>query len=244
MVIVGLTGNIGSGKTTFGSYLGEASGSHEHGESSDVIIEVANAWRTVSHPISQELMAVNDWLAQIKPILKHLARAEVDSEHLTLSTKKLAEKADHFDKLLEYLNQVQNGQLHASELIESSNKDIYRPLLQWIGGYFAKVIDGELWFKELLRRYGKSEIELLTLGGVRFPADANCIKKAGGYIVKIERPSIEELDPGDLTEREKSLIEPDIIVQNDGSLDDLKQAAANLWEALKKEQLAMFPNKP
>jgi hypothetical protein len=70
------------------------------------------------------------------------------------------------------------------------------------------------------------------VGGVRFPADAERIRWAGGCILEIRRPELAETDSADITERERSLILPESIVQNDSTLMALKQCAATIYKDL------------
>ena len=79
MVIVGVSGNIGSGKTTFSKLLGDASGNHRHGESSDIIIEVANLLKALPHPDQASIEHVNGWLKSLPDILEEVTHTRVKS---------------------------------------------------------------------------------------------------------------------------------------------------------------------
>jgi hypothetical protein len=250
MLIVGLTGNIGSGKTTFARFLGNASRKFENFESSDVITEVANELRRnnkASHPESRDPLAINRWLACVPQILASTVRHQADFADIALTPEKLQRNSDFYTKLFEYLDQVAAGKLDPTDLITAQNKSEYRTILQWLGGYLAKTVDGQLWFSELLRRaLAVSDLDLATFGGVRFPDDAKCLKQASGYIISIERPDLEEADSQDLTEREKSSIRADINIVNNGSLADLALLAKTVLNDMKKGALqrTYFAKKP
>src|SRR5206468_8446864 len=138
----------------------------------------------------------------------------------------------------EYLAEAANEPAVWGELINRSNKARHRALLQWLGGYLPKHVDGKIWYDELVHRaIADTGSELATIGGVRFPADAACIKEAGGYIVGIERPGMQMLDKHDVTERERDLVKADTVIMNNGTLEELQECAGSLWRDLAGGQL-------
>jgi hypothetical protein len=239
MVIVGLAGGIGHGKTTFASYLARCARSHRHYESSEIITEVANDLRSqsVASPKPTDTDQINRWLEALPAILEKRTHNRPQFETVKLSSALLADRPDYYEKLFEYLSLMQQKPELQTGKITESNKQTFRNLLQWLGGYLAKTVSGELWFEEIIARtQANKPVELVTIGGVRFPADAAVIKRHGGSIINIVRP-IGEADLQDLTERERSLIDQDSTVHNDADLARLKALAIRLYDDLLKGRL-------
>lgn len=242
MVIVGLTGDIGSGKTTFGTFLGQNAKQHIHLESSELIAEVANDLKLnldpQNIPSSANIAAINDWLDHLPGILKQRTNTEVNVNNILLDASDIVQQPDLYSKLFNYLALIKAKPDLISQEITASNKAEHRALLQWLGGYLAKRVSIHLWFKELLRR-GKldSSIDLLTVGGVRFPGDAECIKHADGYIISLQRPGQVTQDKLDITERERASVVADTQVINNSGLLQLELIAKTVWADLKANNL-------
>lgn len=240
MIIAGLTGGIGHGKTTFADLLAGQSGHARHVESSELIAEIATSLRSeqLNHPAPDDISAINTWLAPLAEIVRLQVHASIDPADLTLTTKRLAEHPEYFDKLFEYLRQVQTQPSLASVEITNETKEAFRPLLQWLGGYLVIMVGPGVWYDEIIRRIGHlRQVDLVTIGGVRYPGDAERIRNAGGYIVAIERPGQATQDATDLTERQRSLITPDATVINDASLAALATCAQQVHTDLGLRQL-------
>ncbi|HVX48249.1 MAG TPA: hypothetical protein VHA05_02740 [Candidatus Saccharimonadales bacterium] len=241
MIIVGLTGSIGSGKTTFADFLSAQADSSGHWESWQLVAEVAAGLRrnTVSHPSPDDPADINRWLEPLPEIVERVCRKKVSFDKLKVTEARLRKNPELYDKLLEYLGDMQaEPSLQGLEITET-NKESLRSILQWLGGYLAKKCGGDIWYAEIIRRIrSKSDLELATIGGVRFPDDAKCVTGAGGVIVEIVRPGVKERDKNDLTERERKLIHRDCVVYNDGSLEDLAACAKSVVADLKNGVLA------
>jgi hypothetical protein len=234
MVIVGLTGAIGSGKTTFGTFLNAQAARPCHLESSELIIEVANdllQQTAVTFPSTTAISTLNQWLALLPIILEDRVHRHVDWEALQLTDQDIEKHPEAYRKLFEYIESQLAKRRQGNTAISAANKSEHRAILQWLGGYLAKRVDGAIWYRELIER-GKAlpGVDLLTLGGVRFPADADCIRQHQGVIVELVRPSQASQDITDITERERGLITPDISVVNDGTLEQLERLASNVYE--------------
>jgi hypothetical protein len=239
MIIVGLTGGIGHGKTTFANYLGHHATNYQHWESSGLISEVANDLRavTVLHPSPGDIAAINSWLTPLPDILRKRVRKTSTLAQLALTQTKLTKTPEKYTKLQEYLELIQKQPGLAHVPITSDNKAQFRALQQWLGGYLVAELGG-IWYEELLARINAvSGLELATIGGVRFPSDAATIRDAGGSIIVVERPQTGEQDSSDLTERDRRAIIPDTIVHNDGSLLQLQRCANQVFNDLKKQHL-------
>lgn len=235
MQIVGVTGSIGSGKTTFAQFLADNAGRSKHFESWQLIAEVANAFRVSApqHPASTDIEAINAWLQALPPIVAQVCHKPVEFEQIRLTAIKLREAPDNYAKLLQYLELMSaQPELQAVEITEVS-KETFRSLLQWLGGYFVKTVGTGIWYDEIIRRIqNENNLDLATVGGVRFPGDARRVTHAGGSIISIDRPSIGTQDAAEITERERGLIVPDTTIVNDAGLSELRSTAACVWKDL------------
>ena len=240
MLIIGLTGAIGSGKTTFGNFLGEQADRHLHLESSWLIMQVANDLRLHNArpiPASDDIAAINRWLAVLPAILEERVHRSVAFGDIALSEHEVKHHPDYYAKLFEYLALLEQDTSIGKEVIDVANKTKHRAILQWLGGYLAKRVAGDIWYRELIERGGgEPGVDILTLGGVRFPADAGAIREYGGIIIGLIRPAQSEQDMKDITERERALIIPDIAVSNDGTIEQLQKVAEQIYKDVQGKQ--------
>lgn len=242
MIIAGLTGGIGHGKTTFASLLADETKSAQHFETWELVAEVATALRMANpaHPDPDNLDAINQWLTALVDCVDFCMHVQMSYGELKLTTERLAEYPENYQKLFEYLRAVQSDNQLASVDITSDNKELFRPLLQWLGGYLVATAGSGVWYDEILRRVAYLQnrgYELVTVGGVRYPADAERLRNASGMIVEIQRPGNPERDSTDITERERNLIKPDTIIINDGTLEQLRACGTVVYQDLRLRQL-------
>ena len=243
MIIVGLTGSIGSGKTTFADFLSEQCEKSGHWESWQLVAEVAMELRQqpLSHPKTEDIEAINKWLEVLPEIIREVFHKNIKFTELKVTNARLHDNPEYYDKLLQYLRTMQARPELQRVKITEENKDNLRSILQWLGGYLAKKCGGDIWYSEIIRSIESvSGLELATIGGVRFPADAACIKKAGGVIIQIARPGVDDRDRTDITERERKMIPHDSVVHNDGTLDDFNSCAQLVLKDLKEKVLADY----
>jgi hypothetical protein len=107
------------------------------------------------------------------------------------------------------------------ELGWDGNKDQKgRALLQTIG-MALRVYDPEAWVKILDKKIDSKRSYVFT--DVRFKNEAEYIRKNGGIVLKIERPSLVLSEAHKhISEAGQSEIAPDHVVGNDGTIEDLK----------------------
>lgn len=242
MILAGITGNIDSGKTTLAGFMSDCMPSSAHYESWELVAEVANALRLASshHPSWRDRDAINDWLKPLPAILESATHVQVDLDSLKLTKEGVESHPEHYTKLFEYLELMSAQPELQTAMINEASKETFRSLLQWVGGYMAKKVGGNIWYSELVRRIqGNSAIDIVTVGGVRFPADAICIRQVGGSIISIERPDLARRDEHDLTEREVTLITPDCGIINDGTLEQLNNCARQVVTDLQAQNLQL-----
>src|SRR5206468_12886215 len=89
VVILGLSGPIGSGKSTFATYLRARAGKYQEFESSDLIMSVANALKNTAEsdrpPDSKSIKEINAWLKPLPQILAEQVHTSVKPEQIYLT---------------------------------------------------------------------------------------------------------------------------------------------------------------
>lgn len=242
MLIIGMTGPIGHGKTTFAKGLENIVPETTHLESSLVIAEVANALHAATQklPERDKLESINEWLQPLPDILLKVVNAHCSFAQIQLQQYEIERHPIEFEKLFLHIeNMIRNPQMANSE-INKDNKENFRPILQWLGGYLVKKVDSGIWYKELIRRAHNAEIagsKICVIGGLRFPSDATIIKQAGGYIVKVYRPGHLQYDMLDPTERERDNIPVDCTIVSDGTVEDMERCAARVLHDMQTHNL-------
>ncbi|CAN5117757.1 hypothetical protein BH09PAT3_BH09PAT3_2570 [soil metagenome] len=242
MIIAGITGSIGHGKTTFANLLADQCNAARHFESWELVAEVASALKDEQplHPAPDDLDAVNEWLFPLADIVSFHVHTSIEFNDIKLTDARLAKHPEHYEKLFEYLQTIQHQPSLATLPITADSKEAFRPLLQWLGGYLVARAGSGVWYDEIVRRIAHlrtSGCDIVTIGGVRYPGDAERLRNAGAVIIDIQRPELPIQDLLDITERERTLIEPDCLVVNNGTLADLNTCAAVVYEDLSLRQL-------
>jgi len=241
MNIIGVTGQIGHGKSTFARLVGECAFSYQQFESGQVVTEVANAWQAATKMPPQPTQAgLNNWISLLPPIMWDIVHAETDKTLLQFTAGDQQQDPSMFDKLYQYAELVQAQPNLLRETITAENKELFRPLLQWIGGYMVKMVNPGVWYDEIVRRIQRSEAEghdLAIVTGLRFPGDAERILSARGIIVRVIRNDAPDRDQTDPTEREQLTIPYQVTVHNNGSLAELAEAACRLHKDMSQGQM-------
>lgn len=242
MILLGLTGPIGHGKSTFADALTGLEENSRHLESGMVVAEIANALHgsTQKIPLRDNLDSINIWLRPLPAILLEKLGLKVDFEGLKLSAEAVARHPIEYEKLFLHIDMLARDPQMLRNTITRENKEEYRPLLQWLGGYLVHKVNPEVWYKELIRRSEKLKVEgckLCIVGGIRFPSDANLVRKVNGTIVKVYRPDHLQFDMLDPTERERESIVPDATIISNGTVEDLKQCAQKFLEHVQRGNL-------
>lgn len=240
MLIVGISGQIGSGKSTFSDLLSECEENSASYESRQLVTDVANAWQTATTtPPTATNDGLNQWISLLPPIIKDYLHAEADATLLSFTPNDEAQDPAMFEKLYKYAELVNAQPNLLRQTIGLANKEVYRPLLQWLGGYLVKMIGPGIWYDEIIRQLKKLDEEgckLAIINGLRFPGDAERVISAGGTVIRILRPGAEWRDPTDPTEREQAMLPYQITVNNNGSVADLAKVALKLYNDLSNSQ--------
>ncbi len=245
MILLGMTGPISHGKTTFANALMELEPHTIHLESSLVIARVANAMHASLRelPDPYDVESLNSWLHALPGILSETVHAECTFEQIRLDPASIEQHPIEYQKLIMHVENLHRNPELAQQGITLENKETYRPFLQWLGGYLIKKVDPGIWFREVTRMVYDSATtgcKLCIVGGLRFPSDAAAIRHAGGIIIKVYRPGHLQNDMLDPTERERDNINVDCTVMSNGTVDDVKRCAKQILEDIKNNRLQVL----
>lgn len=243
MIIIGITGAIGHGKTSLAQAFLRQVTPAEHTESSILIAKAAdqlNAYYPATRPQSSDPSSINAWLMNLPDIIRDVTGFAGDIPAVRMPTGPTLKPHTDFDKLYEYLDVVAANHSIVTQTITPENKESYRPILQWLGAYITKHISPTLWYDKLVQQAHGAEAngcKLFIIGGVRFPSDAQVIHQADGYVVAIERPNVSQRDAHDATEAFRSMVPVDTTIINDHSLGALDSAVQQLWHDIQQDNI-------
>jgi energy-coupling factor transporter ATP-binding protein EcfA2 len=234
--LIGITGAIGSGKTTFADFLGQTVQNHAVYETNGPIIEVANRFNQLleaelnfetTDDTTEMVNQVLIWMPDV--IAEHLHH-DATWTHIAITAKDTRAHPELYEKLFIYLKRVHADHTLTEKTITTDNKHDYRDLLQWLGGYFVAKLSPTIWYDELFRRVELHESfrSLVIIGGLRYISDAAVVREHGGRVLRVTRPG-QEGGSTDVTEAERDQIEADITVVNNGSLAQLQALAETVW---------------
>lgn len=242
MLLIGMTGPISHGKTTFASALAELEPLTIHLESSLVIAQVANMLHMVltKIPDPYDIDSLNDWLKFLPSILDETVHVKTTFERLKLEQQQIEQHPVEYQKLIMHVENLRRNPHMARQAITIDNKESYRPFLQWIGGYLVQRIDAGIWYNQIVRLVKDAEstgCNLCIVGGLRYPTDAAILRNAGGTIVKVYRPGHLQNDMLDPTERERDNIPVDATIMSNGTVEEAKLCAAVFLKDLREGNL-------
>lgn len=241
MILVGITGAIGHGKSSLAEALMKQQQPSVHLESSEVIMAVANViHQQDTVPLPTDLTGINKWLEILPDILERTVRVRPDFSQIIISPESWHAHPEQYEKLVQHLQHLQQTPSLATQTINPDNKNQFRPVLQWLGGYLVQQVDAGIWYNELIRRALAAKADgyaLVVIGGLRFRHDAEIVRSAGGVIIEVQRPDLAQADANDPTERERSSIQIDCRIINNGTLAALDKTASMLIKDIAKNRL-------
>lgn len=242
MIVLGMTGPIGHGKTTLAHALADMESSTVHFESSMIIAEVANALQAVltDLPDPYNVAQLNNWFRALPAILADVVHVHTTYDKIKLEQSAMEEHPIEYQKLLLHVENLHRKPELLKQKITPDTKESYRPFLQWLGGYLAQRIDSGIWYNEIARRIKQASsagAQLCIVGGLRYPTDAAILRGVGAIIVMVYRPGHLQSDLLDPTERERQNIQVDCTVMSNGTVADVKEFANKFYEDLKNNKL-------
>ena len=245
MILIGMTGPISHGKTTFAKAIMELEPHTIRLESSLVIARVANAMHMAMHdvPDPYDVDSLNKWLHALPPILNEIAHVDCSFEQVKLDPALIEQHPVEYQKLIMHVENLQRQPDLARQAITVDNKETYRPFLQWLGGHLVKKVDPNIWFREIIRMVYDARTtgcKVCIVGGLRFPNDATSIRHAGGIIIKVYRPGHLQNDMLDPTERERDNINADCTVMSNSTIEDVKNCAKQILDDIEHNQLRVL----
>jgi hypothetical protein len=235
MIIVGISGPIGSGKTSFAELLVVADPAiSTHLETSTIVMELCNQFNKAlaAQPFPLDaIRSTNQLLPTLLPTLSTYSGKQLTLQDVLIHQHDISVHAVWYNKLFEYYDTVYAHPELPHHTILPANKTDYRAIMQWVGGYFLyRLNDPVMWYRVLQNtlRQLPSAISFAALTAPRQPAEADFIRKElAGLIIMMQRPTV-ELDSNEGTEQAVSSIKPDITVINNGNLSDLRILANSL----------------
>lgn len=242
MIVIGFTGPIGHGKSTFASALKKFEPSTIHLETSLVVAEIANAMHDVLQEIPDpyDVAGLNNWLRSLPAILLEHLQVRCTFEQIQLDQDAIEQHPVEYQKLIMHVENLKRDPQLAKQQISSENKETYRPFLQWLGGYLVAHVSQTIWFDEVVRQVNDSRskgYKLCIVGGLRYPSDASLVRRAGGVIMKVYRPSHLQNDMLDPTERERDNITVECTIMSNGTFEDINRCAAQILKDLRQDTL-------
>lgn len=242
MLLLGMTGPISHGKTTFAAALADIEPLTIHLESSLVIAQVANAMHAAltKVPDPYDVNSLNDWLKHLPAILKETVHVTTNFDRVKLEQIDIEQHPIEYQKLIMHVENLRRTPQLARQAITIDNKETYRPFLQWLGGFLVQRIDAGIWYNQIVRLVQDAEstgCKLCIVGGLRYPTDAAILRLAGGKIIKVYRPGHLQNDMLDPTERERDNIPVDCTIMSNGTVEDVKRCAAVFLKDLQEGTL-------
>lgn len=118
-------------------------------------------------------------------------------------------------------------------------------LLQVLGTECFRVhLHNDIWVQALFSQWGAAGSPPAVITDVRFPDESAAVRRAGGFVVLIQRPDAKRDDGRDSSHAsETSLVAeaPDFVIENTGSLAELEEKLVKLWPLLSKNPLGESP---
>lgn len=111
----------------------------------------------------------------------------------------------------------------------------FRRFAQRLGTEGGRVVFGDnVWVDLVMAKVAAlPEDALVLIPDVRFPNEYDSIKAAGGYVIRIDRPSlVEDAHDAHASETEWTDLTPDTVIRNEGAISELSLKAHVLLEAV------------
>jgi hypothetical protein len=131
---------------------------------------------------------------------------------------------------------------HLADFLDGSNAEKEAPraelggksirfLLQTLGTEWGRVqMHQDFWVDMWMQ--GRTHFDHAVADDVRFINEERAIRQLGGVLVRVDRLGAGSKSGGAHSSENVHLLKPDYIIQNDGDLDDLEDAVAQLVEGV------------
>lgn len=250
-ITLALTGEKKSGKSALVNELLAIEPDSVHLQSGLTVMGVANAWvpqfaamdRLEHAPDSELLEIANTWLRCLPPVASHITGKDVGYQALEISAQTQGSPA--VTRLFDYLKDLRFKPELNDSIINPQNKDQYRALLEFLGGYLYERVDEGVWY-DVLTDDAQTEKEkgkrLINIDGLRFSGDELRCRRVGAYIVRVVRSSV--TSTGTVTEQSKRNIKEDIRVHNEGTIAGLGQVAEALLDDVRHGMVVIGTREP
>lgn len=243
--LIGITGAIGSGKTSFAAALAKVEPSYAIYETFQLVAEIGDAFNQALKAelafatARNDIELINQALIWLPDTIQDRLKREVAWGKLAIKRHSTLVHPTLYRQLLIYVRQARKQPKILDKPITEVNKQTYRSLVHWLTNYLVVKVGKTIWYDELLRRVKAkdSKKKLVIICGLRHPIDADVIRNAGGRVVRIRRPGgllpkiPKVADPAEVRRR---LIKADCIVFNNGKPKDLISLAKTMWQDLSK----------
>lgn len=109
-------------------------------------------------------------------------------------------------------------------------------LLQLLGtDCFRAIVDKDIWVKSLLVPWARTGRAPVIVADTRFPNESAAIRKAGGVVILVRRESAARADGRSTRHASERALDgeaPDLVLDNNGSIADLRAAFLAAWPGL------------
>jgi hypothetical protein len=238
-VLIGITGAVGSGKSTFAKALADCEPDHSIYETYQLIAEVGDAFNQALKAelefatARNDIELVNQALIWLPDTIEDRLHTDVSWSQLAIKRHETLVRPNLYGKLFTYLKTIHQNPKLLNKPINAKNLETYKHLLQWLNGYLTSKVNKNVWYNELMRRVDNHDgtKSLVIVCGVRYPSDATILKKRGGKIIAVHRPGIKAMvnDLTDINQATRHIIRPDHTVLNNGKTKDLIKLAEDIW---------------
>jgi hypothetical protein len=223
-VVVGIAGAKEVGKTTMGKMLREISElDGQHFDLSDPIVAMTNILLDRAEGKVAATLPGEDPL--FNSIAKDVAHGEVDKfieNGYTVEAWNIIEQA------------VRIRQVHG-HAITLETKPQFRPLLESFVRKALEYFGDDYWTNMVTKRAQQilgEGAELLTVGSIRYPGNAQAIRQLGGRVVRLKRGVHTTVLP---TEEALYSWKADYRIENNDTLPTLRGKATRLWQVMRSD---------
>lgn len=89
-------------------------------------------------PSPYDVDSINEWLKPLPSILLEVLGVKSDIEQIRISQSDADKHPIEYDKLILHIEGLQRDPSLINKTIDSDNKELFRAILQWVGGYLVK----------------------------------------------------------------------------------------------------------